>query len=48
MFGTNYPMISAADCLAGVDDFGLDEETRRLFLVGNATRVLGLDDLWNG
>ncbi len=48
MFGTNYPMISASDCLAGVDDLSLDEETRRLFLAGNATRVFDLDGLGRG
>jgi len=42
LFGTNYPMILPEQALAGLDDLELDEETRRLFLVGNAQRVFGL------
>jgi predicted TIM-barrel fold metal-dependent hydrolase len=43
MFGTNYPMLTAEACLAGVADLGLDEESRRLFLHDNAARVFKLD-----
>jgi predicted TIM-barrel fold metal-dependent hydrolase len=42
MFGTNYPMVSHQQALEHLDDLGLDEETRELFLAGNARRVLGL------
>ncbi|WP_299328968.1 amidohydrolase family protein [Parasphingopyxis sp.] len=42
LFGTNYPMIMPAQALDGLDDLGLDEETRELFLSGNAIRVFGL------
>lgn len=43
MFGTNYPMIPHAKCLENLDDLGLEEETRDLFLYGNAARVFKLD-----
>jgi predicted TIM-barrel fold metal-dependent hydrolase len=43
LFGSNYPMLTPADCLAQVDDLGLDDEARRLFLGDNAIRVFGLD-----
>lgn len=42
MFGTNYPMITARRALDGLDDLGLDEAARDLFLHGNARRVFGL------
>lgn len=42
MFGTNYPMITPARALAGLDNLGLDEEARALFLGGNAARVFDL------
>jgi predicted TIM-barrel fold metal-dependent hydrolase len=42
LFGTNYPMLTAADCLAGLDQLCLDAEARGLFLGGNAARVFGL------
>ena len=42
LFGTNFPMIQPDACLKGLDDLGLDEEARRLFLSGNAQRVFGL------
>lgn len=41
LFGSNYPMIPPADCLAEVDALGLDDDARALFLFGNATRVFG-------
>lgn len=51
MFGTNWPMISPRHCLAGLDELGLDEEARALFLGGNARRVfrlVGLPTLTDG
>jgi hypothetical protein len=42
LFGTNFPMIMPGDCLAQVDELGLDEEARRLFLGENAARVFRL------
>ena len=43
LFGTNYPMIAPAKALEGLEDLGLDDETRALYLEGNAARVFGLD-----
>ena len=43
LFGTNYPMITPAKALEGLDTLGLDEATRDLFLAGNAQRVFGLN-----
>jgi uncharacterized protein len=42
LFGTNYPMIFPAACLGQIDELGLDDEARELFLHGNAERVFGL------
>lgn len=42
LFGSNYPMIEPAKALAGLADLGLDEETKALFLSGNAERVYAL------
>lgn len=42
MFGTNYPMITAAMCLKDLDTLQLTDEVRRLFLCENAKRVFGL------
>jgi uncharacterized protein len=42
LFGTNYPMITAAKAIAGLDTLGVDAETRALFLGGNAARVFDL------
>jgi predicted TIM-barrel fold metal-dependent hydrolase len=42
MFGTNWPMLSAARCLDHLDTLDLDEETRALFLGVNAARVFGV------
>lgn len=42
MFGTNYPMITHAQALAGLDTLGLSDETRAQYLHGNAARVFGL------
>ena len=38
-FGTSYPMITPAKPLEGLDGLGLADETRELFLHGNARRV---------
>ncbi len=43
MFGTNYPMITAARALEGLDALGLDAEAKGLFLGGNAARVFGIE-----
>ncbi len=45
LFGTNYPMITPAKALEGLDELGLDDEARALFLGGNAARVFGLEDV---
>ena len=42
MFATNYPMITAARALEGLDSLELDEEGTELYLSGNARRVFGL------
>ena len=42
LFGSNYPMITPAACLADLGALGLDAETKALFLEGNARRVFGL------
>ena len=42
LFGSNYPMITPAKALAGLDSLGLDETTRSYFLEDNARRVYGL------
>lgn len=42
LFGTNYPMMTASRALEQLDDLGLDDDTRALFLSGNADRVFGL------
>jgi predicted TIM-barrel fold metal-dependent hydrolase len=42
LFGTNWPMLSAARALPGIDALGLDDEARRLFLHDNAVRVFRL------
>jgi predicted TIM-barrel fold metal-dependent hydrolase len=39
LFGTNYPMLTPAQCLEGLDQLGLSDETLCLFLAGNAARV---------
>lgn len=43
LFGSNYPMITPAKALAGLDGLGLDEEARAMFLAGNAARAYRLD-----
>lgn len=42
LFATNYPMLTAERCLAKLDDLGLDDEAKDLFLRGNAKQVFGL------
>jgi len=42
LFGSNFPMVSPADCLQQLDELGLDDEARRLFLGENAARVFKL------
>jgi hypothetical protein len=42
LFGTNYPMLTATECLVGIDQLNLDRETSALFLGGNAARVFQL------
>jgi predicted TIM-barrel fold metal-dependent hydrolase len=42
LFGSNFPMLTPAECLAEVDALGLSEAARRLFLGENAARVFGL------
>ena len=42
LFGSNHPMIAPARALEGLDELELDDETRELFLEGNARRVFGL------
>ncbi|MBP1632692.1 MAG: amidohydrolase 2 [Acidobacteria bacterium] len=39
LFATNYPMLTARQALARLEGLGLDDETRTLFLAGNARRV---------
>jgi uncharacterized protein len=43
LFGTNYPMVSPAQALADLESLELDDETRELFLRGNAERVFALN-----
>lgn len=43
MFGTNYPMLTAGQCLEGLPGLALDAETAGLFLSGNARRVFRLE-----
>jgi len=42
LFGTNYPMMTPAKALEGIDTLSLDAEARSLFLSGNAARVFGI------
>ena len=44
LFGTNYPMVTAARCLEGLDDLELEDEIRELFLFRNAIRIFKLED----
>ena len=42
LFGSNYPMITPAKALAGLDALRLDDKVRHRFLEANAQRVFGL------
>lgn len=42
LFGSNWPMIQPAACMADIDALELDDETRRMFLHDNATKVFSL------
>jgi len=42
MFGTNFPMLTAAQCLKGLDDLGLSEEAKTQYLYQNAADVFKL------
>lgn len=42
LFGSNWPMIAPADCLAELDALGLDDKARQMFLHDNAAKVFGL------
>lgn len=44
LFGSNYPMLMPGQCLDGIEALELDDETRELFLEGNARRVFGLGE----
>lgn len=39
MFGSNWPMLAPAECLAHLDELDLDDEATDLYLSGNARRV---------
>ena len=41
LFGSNWPMLSPARCLAKLDALKLDDEAKDLFLGGNAARIFG-------
>ncbi len=42
LFGSNYPMVTPADCMSQLDELALDEEARRLYLADNAMRAFRL------
>ena len=42
LFGSNHPFWPATDCLQGLDDLGLGDETRKAFLHDNAVTAFGL------
>jgi predicted TIM-barrel fold metal-dependent hydrolase len=42
LFGSNYPMLTPSRALAELDELGIDDERRGLFLAGNARRVFDL------
>lgn len=43
MFGTNFPMLTPAQCLEGFDDLDLPDEATSRYLSGNAAEVFKLD-----
>jgi uncharacterized protein len=42
LFGTNYPMLTPMECLAGLDSLALGEDGLAAFLAGNARRAFKL------
>lgn len=42
LFGSNFPMLTAAAALEGFESLALDDETAQLFLAGNAKKVFKL------
>jgi uncharacterized protein len=44
LWGSNHPMVLPRQALEGLDELELDDETRALFLGGNAQRLLGLGE----
>jgi predicted TIM-barrel fold metal-dependent hydrolase len=42
LFGTNFPMLGHAQAISGLEELGLDADARKLFVRGNAERLLGL------
>ncbi len=42
LFGSNYPMITPKNCLEDLDELGLDNDAKQLFLSGNAKRIFGI------
>lgn len=42
LFGTNFPQLSLERCMAQVEQLGLAEDVKRLFLRENAARVFGV------
>jgi len=42
LFGTNYPMLTPSECLAGIDALELGAQVLPLFLAGNARRAFKL------
>jgi predicted TIM-barrel fold metal-dependent hydrolase len=45
LFGSNYPMLTPADCLRDLGSLELDDEATRMFLSENAERVFSLSML---
>lgn len=43
LFGSNFPMITPAACLKGLDALGLDDATKAALLHDNTARVFGLE-----
>ena len=42
LFGSNYPMITPKHALEHLDSLELDDQTKELFLAGNARRIFGV------
>lgn len=43
MFGTNWPMLTPAQCLEGLDQLGLSEKQQEAYLAGTASKVFDLE-----